>query len=176
MNKLNLVNQTGHSTIHEQSPLLISVISIFIPPLRDRREDIRPLALSFLQKYAKKLGKKISGIDETFFEDLESYDWPGNVHELQNAAEYAINMLSYPGCITPDSLHKHIRQEQASALPENINLEHIEREIIRNALTHYGSSRGNRKLLAQKLGIGTATLYRKIKKYHLDSDENPEFT
>src|SRR5579885_142556 len=72
----------------------ISVIPIHVPPLRERKEDIEPLALHFLHKFARQMGKPVNGIDPLAMERLRKYSWPGNVRELENALERAVALAS----------------------------------------------------------------------------------
>ena len=147
---------------------LLSVIPLHIPPLRERKEDIRLLALHYIERYSRQLKRNISGMDEAFFQCLESYDWPGNVRELQNVMEFVVNMLGYPGLIKAEHLPSKILENSNLRLPQDINLKNMEREIIRKALLIYGNGKESKREIAQRLGIGTATLYRKISEYHLN--------
>ena len=113
----------------------------------------------------------VRGIDEDFWRYLERYEWPGNIRELQNTIEYVMNMMPYSGMLEGSLLpgkffqtNGTVRVEEAI---EDLNLENMERQMIKRALAIYGVSPEAKKMIAGKLGIGIATLYRKIKVYQL---------
>lgn len=143
----------------------ISIIPLHIPSLRARKGDIRYLAMHYLNHYAALLNKNITGIDASFWDVLEGYDWLGNIWELKNTMEYVVNMLSYPGVITSHLLVGKTIQDGRRILPKELNLEKIERNIIERVLLAYPEKR--KEDIARLLGIGVATLYRKIKKYDI---------
>jgi two-component system response regulator HydG len=143
-------------------------VEIHLPPLRERREDIPLLIHFFLQHFAEKYAKEITGIKPEAQQLLMSYSWPGNVRELRNEVEKLVVLSPAPE-IGPETLPKAIRP--GSAVPvgglENvvgISLEQLEKEAIRNTLK---LTNGNREQAAKILGIGERTLYRKIKEYDL---------
>lgn len=146
---------------------LISVIPLEIPPLRSRREDIRSMAIAYIQEYARRLNKTIRKIDEEFWRIVEAYDWPGNVQELKNTMDYAVNMLMDSDTIQADLLPEQIRPVIDSQTTVQLTLEEVEKEYIRRALEIYERNGYTREEIAHALGIGPATLYRKIKKYEL---------
>lgn len=139
----------------------LNVIPIVIPPLKERDGDIRVLADFLLDKFSKKLGKYMEGFDDRVYKLFESYEWPGNVRELENVIEYAVNMESGK-LITlesmPYKLKGHMLNEDGVYC-----LRKIERETIEKAIAKYG----NRDDAARALGIGRATLFRKLKEYKL---------
>ncbi|HZU99299.1 MAG TPA: sigma-54 dependent transcriptional regulator [Planctomycetota bacterium] len=153
----------------------VNVISIQIPPLRDRREDIPPLVTGFLERLEKEIGRK-GTIDDEALSLLQMYDWPGNVRELENVIERAL-VLAEEACITAKDLPGEIRggegarQAQAeyyetSGLQGQI--ERIEREIIRKALEE---TDWNQTRAAQELGLKRSSLQYKMKKYNLSKPE-----
>lgn len=149
----------------------LNVIPMTLSPLRERKEDIRVIATSFIERYSAVLNKMVRGIGEDFWSCLERYEWPGNIRELQNTIEYVMNMMPYSGMLESSLLplkffqtNGTIRAEEAI---EDLNLENMERQMIKRALTIYGASPEAKKMIAGKLGIGIATLYRKIKAYQL---------
>jgi two-component system response regulator HydG len=146
----------------------IKGVEIHLPPLRERREDIPLLIHFFMQQFAEKYGKEITGIKPEAQQLLMSYSWPGNVRELRNEVEKLVVLSPSPE-IGPESLPKTIRPGTAVAVGglENvvgISLEQLEKEAIRNTLK---LTNGNREQAAKILGIGERTLYRKIKEYDL---------
>jgi transcriptional regulator with PAS, ATPase and Fis domain len=144
----------------------IAVFSLNIPPLRNRRGDIKDLIGFFLQKMEQKLKSKI-GISEDAMNILYNYDWPGNIRELRNTIEFAANMAD-DSIIKPDNLPKLIQTE---GIKKNIiklrQLEEIIRETevseIKKAVLTYGDTVEGKKKAAEALGISLATLYNKLK-------------
>jgi transcriptional regulator with PAS, ATPase and Fis domain len=145
----------------------ISAISIFLPPLRDRREDIVPLANAFLRRFAAQANRVITGFSPAAAEMLRRHDWPGNVRQLQNEVQRAVLMaegkvieeadLAIPVAETP--------AEQAAA--SNLTLmEAMERNTIVQMLK---DTRNNKLETAKRLGIGRQTLYNKIKAYGIEA-------
>lgn len=142
----------------------ISVAPLHIPPLRERKPDIRALTDYFLKTCEKNMGKRIVGINQKAMEILEAYSWPGNVRELQNAIEFAAN-ISESGIIEPDNLPQKIRNGCKDIHRDEgvTRLRDLERREIRKAISIYGNDLEGKEQAARALGIGIATLYRKIK-------------
>lgn len=145
----------------------VRVIPIPVPPLRDRWADIRPLASNLLSRYARELGKTINQVENEFWDRVESYSWPGNLRELGGAMEYVINMMPSSGLIQAALLPEHMVPRSEVLSLRTLNLEEVERETIRQALHLHSQEHTSMESVAKELGIGVATLYRKIKKYHL---------
>ena len=146
----------------------IKGVTISIPPLRERREDIPLLIHYFMQHSAEKYGKEIDGIAPEAQQMLMSYAWPGNVRQLKNVIENMV-VLAHGQTLTLDSLPRHPPQGGETAVGGldnivGISLEQLEKEAIRNTLK---MTNGNREQAAKMLGIGERTLYRKIKEYDL---------
>ena len=144
----------------------IKGVTIHLPPLRERREDIPLLTYYFLQQAAERYGKVNEGLKPETQQLLMGYSWPGNVRQLKNVVENMV-VLSPAGELGPESLPPEIRP--ASGPPTGgmnnlvgISIEQAERELIRNTLKMVN---GNREQAAKILGIGERTLYRKIKEY-----------
>lgn len=163
----NLEEMIKEKTFREDLYYRLNVIPLNIPPLRGRDGDIHLLANNFINKYSKLFDKKIVKIEEEFWNYIENYDWPGNVRQLQNVIEYVINMLGYPGVIKADLLPKKIKNNSINLEIEDLNIENMEKKVIMKALDIYGDDGDSKKIIAEKLGIGIATLYRKMKKYKL---------
>ena len=147
----------------------LNVISIEIPPLRERREDIILLAESFLAEAAAKRGEDPKKLSREASELLQCYAWPGNVRELENAVERAVILSN--GTITPASLPDRIRERAAAPLVSskpaaNPPLEAIERAYIMWVL---GTEGGNKVRAAEMLGIDPSTLHRKLSKFGIDA-------
>jgi len=146
----------------------INGVTIRIPPLRERREDIPLLLHYFLQRSAEEDGKPIEAIDPEAQKYLMSYSWPGNVRQLQKTVKQMVVLATGPK-ITVDNLPQEIRPAPSDPIGGlgnlvGISLEQAERELIRNTLKQ---TSGNREQAAKILGIGERTLYRKIKEYGL---------
>ncbi|AJA46376.1 signal-transduction and transcriptional-control protein Stc [Clostridium pasteurianum DSM 525 = ATCC 6013] len=152
----------------------LSVIPIDLPPLRERIEDIKILTYNFANKYCKLFNKKFIGIDGDIWNHMLTYNWPGNIRELQNTVEFMINMMDSSGIMTKETLPKRIVEKTENNLlntqyTEILNLKELEKQAIKNALNIYGVTTEGKKLAAIKLGIGIATLYRKIEEYQLNT-------
>ncbi len=144
----------------------LKVVELHVPPLRDRRDDILPLARVLLADAAARMGRKISGLVPGAVDQLLRYEWPGNVRELENAMERAV-ALARGTRVELEDLPEEIRQ----AFPRPVvdrgtvqPLSEVEKEYIIAVLELNG---GNQTRSAEQLGIGSATLYRKLKKYGL---------
>lgn len=146
----------------------LNVIPFTIPPLRDRKEDINILTNYFIKKYGKLFKKSKVTFTKEVMDIFYKYNWPGNVRELENTVEFIMNMAEKNGVITRNILPKKLLMEERfeiDFLP--LSLESMEREYIKKALALYGDSKEGKQKAADELGIGIATLYRKLKKYNL---------
>jgi len=142
--------------------------TIFIPPLRERREDIPLLIHHFMNQFAERYGKIIEGFTPEAQQRLMSFNWPGNVRQLRNAIENMVVLVT-GDTLGVDNLPQEIRPTtvESTAGMNNlvgISIEQAEKELIRNTLKMVN---GNREQAAKILGIGERTLYRKIKEYEL---------
>ena len=149
----------------------ISTITIHVPPLRERNEDIQLLTEHFLHIYAQKYERSISGVSQAAYQRLFGHTWPGNVRELQNVIERAV-LLAKASKIEPIDLpfDNGSLPEGATAgaewdVPPNMTLEDIERLVIERTLQRTG---GNKQAAANLLGIYRPRLYSKIRKYNID--------
>ncbi len=141
----------------------INVIPIYLPPLRERKEDILPLADHFLQVYSDKFAKNITAIDPSACGQLESYDWPGNIRELSNAIEFAVNMEE-TSSIKPESLPF---LSKISHIKENPALGQLKSDILKQTLDEFGYGKKGKMKAAEILGVSLATIYRWVDKYQL---------
>ncbi|MFN2492926.1 MAG: sigma-54-dependent transcriptional regulator [Pyrinomonadaceae bacterium] len=149
----------------------ISTITIHVPPLRDRSEDIQLLTEHFLHMYAQKYVRSIDGVSQAAYQRLFGHAWPGNVRELQNVIERAV-LLAKGNRIEPldlpfdnGSLPEGAPTGVAWDVPPNMTLEDIERLVIEKTLQRTG---GNKQAAANLLGIYRPRLYSKIRKYNID--------
>ncbi len=144
----------------------LSVFTIVIPPLRKRKEDIEALAEHFLSVYAAKSRKRMSGMDPQFLEKLEQYDWKGNIRELKNVIERAVILTDGDrlNCETlPVDIATCVPSTPGTA--DSLSLAAVEKAHIRKVML---IAKGNKTKAAELLGIGVATLYRKLHEYQLD--------
>ena len=144
----------------------LNVISLILPPLLERREDILVLADAFLERIAKQRGEEVKRLTNESIEALMAYDWPGNVRELENALEHAA-VLGRGSDLDTSVLPSRVLEPKAQPLvgerpPSNPTLEVIEQEYIRWVLDAEG---GNKSRAAEVLGIDPSTLYRKLSRY-----------
>jgi DNA-binding NtrC family response regulator len=149
----------------------ISTITIHVPPLRERSEDIQLLAEFFLKQYARKYQRPISSISQSAYQRLFGHAWPGNVRELQNVTERAV-LLAKGNKIEPVDLpfdNGSLPEKNAAGanwdVPPNMTLEDIEKFVIERTLQR---TNGNKQAAANLLGIYRPRLYSKIKKYNID--------
>ena len=136
--------------------------------MRQRREDIPVFVESFLARYGRELRRDIRGLDPVAFDAFMSHDWPGNVRELRNIIEYLVNVVEGP-LIRANDLPQHFFARQtegaaASTLKEMLAVH--EKQLLERLIGAAGSTE-QKKLLAQRLGVSNATLYRKLQEYNL---------
>jgi len=140
----------------------LRVIELHVPPLRERREDVLPLARAFLVEVAQRDRRRVSGITPRAADQLLRWHWPGNVRELRNVIERSV-ALARGSRIEPDDLPDDVRG--AAAAPQRAvgrRLDEVERRHILEVLAANG---GHKARTAADLGIGTATLFRRLKRY-----------
>jgi DNA-binding NtrC family response regulator len=148
----------------------ISTITIHVPPLRERNEDIQLLTEHFLEMYAKKYDRPITGVSQAAYQRLFGHTWPGNVRELQNVIERAV-LLAKGNRVEPLDLpfdNGTLPEGSETAtweVPPNMTLEEIERLVIERTLQRTG---GNKQAAANLLGIYRPRLYSKIRKYNIN--------
>ena len=151
----NLEKLIDEGKFREDLYYRLSVIPLSIPPLRERREDIKMLMYHFLRKYNTFMNRKITGFSPAVEDLYLNHDWPGNVRELENAVEYGTNM-AFGDTIDIDEVPARIMNLD-KPLAEQIKL--YEREIITRKLKQHN---GVKDAVARELGLSRATLYRKL--------------
>jgi len=151
----------------------VNVVSIHLPPLRDRLGDIPLLAEHFLKRHCDRTRRRVVGFQEEALRVLQTFDWPGNVRQLENVIERAVILTKSP-TIGPGDLPEEVRAPKAAdagnghGLPLKQALRMPEKELILRALkAHHGS----RHATAQALGINRTTLYKKMKRYGIEAEE-----
>jgi DNA-binding NtrC family response regulator len=163
----DLEKMVGDGSFRQDFFYRLNVISMRIPPLRERRSDIQPLVSYFISKFASENDKDIEGISREAMDVLLKYDYPGNVRELENAIQRAV-VMTRGNLITTDDLPIYIKTAKSeSDLPvEKNSLDHIvenlERRLILEAIEQ---ASGNQSKAAELLGIGERNLRYKLKKY-----------
>jgi two-component system, NtrC family, response regulator HydG len=149
----------------------LNVITLRLPPLRERAQDIPLLVSYFIQKYAKQNQKPVHSIQKEALQQLQNYEWPGNVRELENAIERAVVLTQENAIGTADlslgelNLRRSPDADDYFMIPTPATLADIEREVIIQTLERCG---GNRQETSRRLEIAPATLYRKLKEYHIN--------
>jgi transcriptional regulator with PAS, ATPase and Fis domain len=147
----------------------ISALSVYLPPLRERRDDILPLANSFLKKFSAQANRDIRGFKADAIERLTAFDWPGNIRQLQNEIQRAV-LLSESDEVAAADLSITDIKVSASSNPDSDTsftlLEGVERNAIVSTLKE---TNGNKLETAKRLGIGRQTLYNKIKAYGIET-------
>ncbi|MFO1478303.1 MAG: sigma-54 dependent transcriptional regulator [Verrucomicrobiota bacterium] len=144
----------------------ISAISVHLPPLRERREDIMPLANAFLKRFAAQANRPIREFTQSASERLTAFEWPGNVRQLQNEIQRAVLLCEGVVIDSSDLSVTHTPSETEGTLDTNFTLlEGVERNAIVQMLKETG---GNKLETAKRLGIGRQTLYNKIKAYGIE--------
>ncbi|HGY7781114.1 TPA: sigma 54-interacting transcriptional regulator [Escherichia coli] len=174
----NLAQFIAEGKFREDLFYRLNVIPITLPPLRERQEDIELLVHYFLHLHIRRLGSVYPGIAPDVVEILRKHRWPGNLRELSNLMEYLVNVVPsgevIDSTLLPPNLLNNGTTEQSDVTEVNeahlalddaggTALEEMEKQMIREALSRHNS----KKQVADELGIGIATLYRKIKKYEL---------
>jgi len=141
----------------------ICAISVHLPPLRERREDIMPLATAFLKRYGSQAGREMAGFTPEASDALRAFDWPGNVRQLQNEIQRAVLMCEGSSVDTRDLSITTVMSQKDN--PDLTLMEAMERNAIMQMLKETG---GNKLETAKRLGIGRQTLYNKIKIYGIE--------
>jgi len=173
----NLAEMVKAGSFREDLFFRLRVMEIWLPPLRERREDIPLLSLAFLREFAQENGKDIRAFTPDAMDALLAYRWPGNVRELRTAIEHAV-VLCRGEKITARDLPPWVRATQpetassvAAAPPagggSDLTVKQVEKRLIERALKETG---GNRSEAARKLGISRRSLYRKIASYQLEGN------
>ena len=165
----NLENAVSRGEFRDDLYYRLNVITINLPELKDRQDDVPLLANYFLKKYTKGENEKIKSISKEAMNLLLNYNWPGNVRELENVIERAIALGRYEE-ILPEDIPVNIRNSRMMSglketLPENATIDELERDYIAKILK---KTKGHKINTARILGIDRRTLYRKVKKYNLE--------
>jgi len=153
----------------------LCVVPLFLPTLRERKEDVPLLAQHFVQQFCKQMGMEAKTISQEAMKFLEEYNWPGNVRELENTIERAV-ALSQSSTISPDGLFFTTRRKLSRYVSFEIgtSLRDMEKEIIIRTLEDVG---GNKQRTAEVLGITSKTIRSKLRQYGYDSpSQSPDIS
>ncbi|WP_435928100.1 sigma-54 interaction domain-containing protein [Dryocola sp. BD613] len=183
----NLQEKIRQGLFREDLYYRLNVVPLYLPPLRKRENDLELLLNHFLHHHAERIGRPVTSVSPEVLRLLSTHSWPGNVRELSNLVEYLVNIVPegemIDSSLLPPVYHLHMQEaaapepykqnatatmmpsaETATGDADTVsNLKKIEKTLIEEAL----QSARNKKQIANELGIGVATLYRKIKKYGL---------
>lgn len=157
----NLEEEVKAGRFREDLYYRLNVVSVQVPPLRERKEDIPLLVSSFLERFNEENGKNVKGFDSKAKSALSNYSWPGNIRQLQNVVEGCVAM-SDSDTVKLADLPDYLQNgsgDKAISIPLGTSMEEAEMIIINETLAFCG---GNRSKCAEVLGIGRKTLYRKL--------------
>ena len=140
----------------------LNTVPLRLPPLRERREDMRPLAEAIMERHSKRYKKEVKRFSDDIWNALEAHEWPGNIRELDHAIERAV-LLTKGDTIEMASLGIARQGNRTQSLDE-MSLEEVEAYLIRRAMTRSG---GNANLAAEALGLSRSAFYRRLQKYDL---------
>jgi DNA-binding NtrC family response regulator len=157
---VNLHDEVAAGRFREDLLFRLNTIELALPPLRERREDIAPLAMHFLRQHANRYRKSLKSFDPTAMQHLLEHPWPGNIRELGHAVERSVLLAQGSTVRAADLVLRS--PSAASTRLEDLPLEDVERLLIRKALDRYG---GNVSQAAKALGLSRSALYRRIAAY-----------
>jgi transcriptional regulator with PAS, ATPase and Fis domain len=165
----NLLDQVKMGHFRNDLFYRLNVLTITIPPLRERSEDITILSYHFLDKVNQRLGKNVSVISDEVLRLFYNYNWPGNARELQNIIERSVNITN-GNTVLPSSLPDYVLNTAKLSngnyvpLSDLLSISEYEKQLIVSLLHKH---QGNRAKVAKHLGISRSTLYRKFKEYNI---------
>src|SRR5213083_862511 len=162
----NLADEVAGGRFRQDLLFRLNTIEVALPPLRDRREDILPLANNFLRMHAQRYRKELGGFDENARDRLMQHSYPGNVRELDHVIERAVLMARGPQ-IKPADLGLSTAGGESKSL-EDMSLEEVEAFLIKKALAR---NNGNARKAAESLGLSRSAFYRRLQQYGLSSGE-----
>ena len=163
----NLTEEMKKGTFREDLYYRLNVIPIFVPPLRERKDDIPLLASHFLSKFSHERGKEVTSFSPEVMEIFLGHSWPGNVRELENVTDHAI-IIAKQDMILPKDLPQSLLQKPLPT-QEFTTLQDYERNLILKALQE---TNWNKHRAAKRLNINRSTLYGKMKRYKLAKGQN----
>jgi DNA-binding NtrC family response regulator len=159
----DLQQEVAAGRFREDLLFRLNTVELALAPLRERREDIAPMAGQFLMQHSARYRKKLKGFAPAAMQALLSHTWPGNVRELDHAVERAV-LMARNDEIHAEDLALRPPRESAHARIEDMSLEEVEALLIRKALARFG---GNVTQAAQALGLSRSALYRRLQRHGL---------
>ena len=161
-----LYDMVKSKTFRQDLVYRLNTIEVHLPPLRERLDDIVPLAEHYLQLYRKKYNRNVSSLSPALIKRMQKYNWPGNVRELQHAIERAVIMAQSPVLQPEDFFFGPGREpvEEDNLTNGSMHIDEVEKMLIRKALKKYN---GNITEAAEELGLTRSSLYRRLEKYGL---------
>jgi DNA-binding NtrC family response regulator len=156
----NLADEVQNMRFRQDLLFRLNTIEIHLPPLRERREDIGPLAMHFLGQHARRYRKNISGFDPNAMQAMHAHAWQGNVRELNHVVERAV-LMAQGSCIKAGDLALRAGATGSPRL-EDMSLEDVEGFLIKKALARY---EGNVSHAANALGLSRSALYRRLQRF-----------
>jgi len=154
--------EVGAGRFRQDLLFRLNTVEIHLPPLRDRREDIPPLAAHFLRQHAQRYRKKIAGFEPASLQLLQEHAWPGNVRELDHAVERAV-LMAQSATVKVCDLGLRADRDSAPRL-EDMSLDDVERYLIKKTMARF---EGNAMKAAEALGLSRSAFYRRLEKYGL---------
>ncbi|OQO98975.1 sigma-54-dependent Fis family transcriptional regulator [Geobacillus sp. 44C] len=175
----DLESMIANNQFREDLYFRLNVIPLYVPPLRERKEDLYELIQYYMNKFCKRFGKEPKRFSSQALKKIFDYHWPGNVRELENMVEYIVN-LEIGDLVTVSSLPASIREASEDKMditkekqelqklndfsPSVYSVNEIEEQLIIKALQRFGASTEGKRKAAKELGISLATLYRRLEK------------
>lgn len=169
----DLEKEIAEGRFREDLYYRLNVVTIHVPPLRERKDDLPLMITSFIKEFSEENGKKIEGVDAKARSALYAYDWPGNVRQLRNCLESAV-VMSSSSIITLDDLPPSISigsEIPSLHIPLGVTMAEAEKQVILQTLN---TQNGNKSKTAEVLGIGRKTLHRKLDEYGVSAEINLE--
>ena len=160
----NLQEEVEQGRFRQDLLFRLNTVEINLPPLRERREDIEPLAEHFLRGHAQRYRKPLNGFEDAARTTLMEYSWPGNVRELEHTIERAVLMAQTEVVTARDLGLQRAARGEAQRRLEDMSLEEVEAFLIQKALARHD---GNVGQAAQSLGLSRSALYRRLQRYGL---------
>lgn len=167
----NLEDMIAQGKFRQDLFYRIAVINIKLPPLRQRKDDIIPIAFNYIERLKEKLETPLTSINKEVKSLFLNYDWPGNIRELQNVVEYAANLCE-DKIMTIDDLPESILKDVSLNEGNNKECNEIENEKIKKLLDEYGYTLEGKKQIAKVLGISLRTLYRRINNHNISGSKS----
>ena len=157
----NLEDEIKQGHFREDLYFRLNVFEIMLPPLRERKEDLKALAKNFIDVFSQKLHLSSVQVSPEYYKALEKNDWKGNIRELRNTIERSLILMN-DNVLDPENLPHY--SEKPAAENDSLSIRSLEKEHILKVLQY---TKGNKAEASRLLEIGIATLYRKLEEYHL---------